>query len=39
MNLAGLIGEKPWIAPVILVTLGGGLWFYLEKATKKKVIK
>lgn len=39
MDLAELIGEKPWIAPVILVVMGGGLWFYLEKATKKKVVK
>ena len=39
MDLAELIGEKPWIAPVILVVMGGGLWFYLEQATKKKVKK
>ena len=36
MKIAELIGEKPWIAPVILLLFGGGLWLYLEKATKKK---
>ncbi|MBN2781684.1 MAG: DedA family protein [Campylobacterales bacterium] len=36
MNLASLIGEKPWIAPVILAVFGGGLWLYMEKAPKKK---
>jgi membrane protein DedA with SNARE-associated domain len=36
VKLAGLIGEKPWIAPLILVVLAGTLWLYMEKATKKK---
>jgi len=36
MKVASLIGEKPWIAPIILVVFGGSLWLYLEKATKKK---
>jgi len=36
MKVAELIGEKPWIAPIILVVFGGSLWLYLEKATKKK---
>ena len=36
MKIAELVGEKPWIAPIVLVVLGGGLWLYLEKATKKK---
>ena len=36
MQLAGIISEKPWIAPIILVVFGGGLWLYMEKATKKK---
>ena len=36
MNLAELIGEKPWIAPVLLLTFGGLLWFYMEAATKRK---
>jgi len=37
VELAKIIGDKPWIAPMILVVFGGGLWFYMEKATKKKV--
>jgi len=36
MKIAEVIGEKPWIAPVILVVFGGALWLYLESATKKK---
>lgn len=36
MKVAEIIGDKPWIAPIILVVFGGALWFYLEKATKKK---
>ena len=39
VKLAEIIGDKPWIAPVILVAFGGSLWFYMEKATKKKVKK
>ena len=37
MKFAELISDKPWIAPVILLILGGSLWLYMEKATKKKV--
>jgi len=37
VKVAELIGEKPWIAPIILVIFGGSLWIYMEKATKKKV--
>jgi len=36
VKVAGFIGEKPWIAPLILVIFGGALWFYMEKATKRK---
>jgi len=36
VKFAEIIGDKPWIAPIILIVLGGSLWFYLEKATKKK---
>lgn len=36
VKLGNLIGEKPWIAPVILVVMASLLWFYLEKATKRK---
>jgi membrane protein DedA with SNARE-associated domain len=36
VKVAGFIGEKPWIAPIILVVFGSALWLYLEKATKRK---
>ncbi len=36
VKVAALIGDKPWIAPMILVVFGGALWLYMEKATKKK---
>lgn len=36
VKVANLIGEKPWIAPLLLVVFGGTLWLYMEKATKKK---
>ena len=36
VKVAGFIGEKPWIAPLILVVFGGTLWLYMEKATKRK---
>ncbi|WP_373034965.1 DedA family protein [Sulfurimonas sp.] len=36
IKLAEIIGEKPWIAPIILVFFGGALWVYMEQATKKK---
>lgn len=39
VKLAGQISERPWIAPVILVVFVAVLWFYMEKATKKKVRK
>ena len=39
VKLAEVIGDKPWITPIILVVLGGSLWLYMEKATKKKVNK
>ena len=39
VKLAEMIGNKPWIAPLILVVLAGGLWLYMEKATRKKVKK
>jgi len=37
VELAGVVGDKPWIAPLILVVFGGSLWLYMEKATKKKI--
>ena len=36
VKFAQLIGDKPWIAPIVLVVFGGSLWLYLETATKKK---
>ena len=36
--LAEVIGDKPWIAPMLLIFFGSSLWFYMEKATKKKVL-
>jgi len=37
VKFAELIGDKPYIAPIILIVFGGSLWLYMEKATKKKV--
>ncbi|MFA5235145.1 MAG: DedA family protein [Sulfurimonas sp.] len=37
VKLAETISQKPWIAPIILVTFGGTLWLYMTYATKKKV--
>ena len=39
VKVAEVIGERPWIAPVILVVFASSLWLYMEKATKKKVKK
>ena len=36
VKIAQTIGDKPWIAPIILVTVGGALWVYMTQATKKK---
>ena len=35
--VAETVKEKPWIAPVILVVFAAALWFYMERATKKRV--
>jgi len=35
-EFAQTVSDKPWIAPIILVILGGTTWIYMEKATKKK---
>ncbi len=35
VSLFGKLKETPWILPLILVTLIGGLWYYFEKVTKK----
>ncbi len=39
MKVFETISEKPYIAPIILVVIGGSIWLYMEKATKKKVRK
>lgn len=36
VQLTETILQRPWIAPLMLVTFGGSLWLYLTKATKKK---
>ena len=35
-KFAVYISENKWIAPVIILTIGGTVWLYLEKVTKKK---
>jgi len=37
VKFASVIGDKPWIAPLILIVLGGLTWLYMEQATKKRV--
>jgi len=36
VKLAGIVSDKPWIAPLVLVVFAGSLWLYMEKATKKR---
>lgn len=36
-EFAQTISNKPWIAPIILIVLGGATWIYMELATKKRV--
>ncbi len=36
MSAYEVIADKPYIAPLILVSVGGLLWWYLSAATKKK---
>ena len=36
VKLAGIVSDKPWIAPLVLVIFAGSLWLYMEKVTKKK---
>jgi membrane protein DedA with SNARE-associated domain len=36
VKIAEFIGEKPWIAPIILVVFGAALWFYMTHATKRR---
>jgi len=35
VNIFEAIKSKPWLYPVILLTLIASIWFYFEKATKK----
>ena len=30
-----VVADKPYLAPVMLVIVGGSVWFYLSRATKK----
>lgn len=36
VKFAEVVSEKPWIAPIILVTFGGALWLYMSHATKRR---
>lgn len=36
VKFAEIVSEKPWIAPIILVTFGGALWMYMTHATKRR---
>ena len=32
-----IILERPYIAPMIVLVMGGGLWLYMERVTRKRV--
>ena len=36
ISFFGVIKERPWIAPVVLFSIVGGVWLLMEKMTKKK---
>ena len=36
ISMFGYIQEHPWIAPLILFSIVGSVWFVMEKMTKKK---
>lgn len=36
VKMAEAVTERPWIAPLILVTFGTSLWLYMTYATKRK---
>ncbi|MCF6308978.1 MAG: DedA family protein [Sulfurimonas sp.] len=36
VKAAGVVGDKPWIAPIILIVFGGALWLYMTHATKRR---
>lgn len=31
-----MVSDKPYLAPLMLIAVGGSVWFYLSQATKKK---
>lgn len=31
-----MVADKPYLAPVMLIIVGGSVWFYLSNATKKR---
>lgn len=31
-----MVSDKPYLAPVMLIVIGGSVWFYLSLATKKR---
>lgn len=31
-----VVSDKPYLAPVMLILVGGSVWFYLSRATKKQ---
>jgi membrane protein DedA with SNARE-associated domain len=31
-----IVSDKPYLAPIMLIVIGGGVWLYLSLATKKK---
>lgn len=35
VEFAKMIGDKPWMAPIVLLIFGSSVWFYMEKVTKK----
>lgn len=35
-NASGYLSSHPWIAPLILASLLGGIWYYFKIATQKK---
>jgi membrane protein DedA with SNARE-associated domain len=39
IRFMGYIGDNPWMMPLIVGSLLGGLWLYFQKATKKRKIR
>jgi len=35
-NASGYLSSHPWIIPLMLISLLGGIWYYFNVATKKK---